>query len=134
MNRVIGIMSPDYPNSRLQKYRLTEKGGEVARQATVHVESQDKAKLSPQVAPQVTPQVARLLAIIRGEMSRTELMQAMGLKDRWNFIDGYLAPALVAGFVELTIPDRPNSRLQKYCLTAKGEAALLSKPDGNTPA
>jgi len=112
--------------------------GEADRQAAVHVESQDKGKLTPQVtpqvAPQVTPQVVRLLRIVRGEMSRTELMHALGLKDRMHFSDGYLAPALSTGFVERTIPDRPSSRLQKYRLTEKGKAALLSKPDGSTPA
>jgi len=116
--------------------------GEADRQTAVHVESQDKAKVTPQVTPQVapevtpqvTPQVARLLGIIHGEMSPTELVLTLGLKDRRNFRDGYLAPAMSAGFVERTIPDRPNSRLQKYRLTAKGKAALLSKPDGSTPA
>jgi len=67
-------------------------------------------------------------------MSPTELVLTLELKDRRNFRDGYLAPAMSAGFVERTIPDRPNSRLQKYRLTAKGKAALLSKPDGSTPA
>ena len=91
-------------------------------------------QVTPQVTPQVAPQVARLLGIVQGEMSRTELMHALGLKDRMHFSDDYLAPALSAGFVERTIPDRPNSRLQKYRLTAKGQAVLLSKPDGSTPA
>ena len=90
--------------------------------------------VTDQVTPQVTPQVTKLLGIIRGEMSRTELMYALGLKDRWNFSDSYLTPALSAGFIELTIPDRPNSRLQKYRLTAKGQAARFSKQDGSTPA
>jgi hypothetical protein len=67
-------------------------------------------------------------------MSPTELVLTLGLKDRRNFRDGYLAPALSAGFVERTIPDRPNSRLQKYRLTAKGQAARFSKQDGSTPA
>jgi ATP-dependent DNA helicase RecG len=57
-------------------------------------------------------------------------MHALGLKDRMHFSDGYLAPALFAGFVERTIPDRPNSRLQKYRLTANGKAALLSDLSG----
>ena len=86
------------------------------------------------MTPQVTPQVAKLLGIIRGEMSRTELMSALGLKDRWNVSDSYLTPALAAGFIELTIPDKPNSRLQRYRLTAKGQAALLLIPDRSTLA
>jgi hypothetical protein len=32
-----------------------------------------------------------------------------------------LKPALEQGLVEMTIPDKPNSRLQKYRLTALGK-------------
>ncbi|MGL4209466.1 MAG: Fic family protein, partial [Candidatus Adiutrix sp.] len=51
---------------------------------------------------------------IKGEMSREELQTALGLKDRKSFGEHYLKPALGAGFIEMTIPDKPNSRLQKY--------------------
>ena len=34
----------------------------------------------------------------------------------------YLEPALAEGLVELTIPDKPKSRLQRYRLTEKGKA------------
>lgn len=36
----------------------------------------------------------------------------------------YLSPTLEQGLVEMTVPDKPNSRLQKYRLTARGRAAL----------
>lgn len=71
---------------------------------------------SPQVAPQVTPQVEALLTLMEGEMSRTELMVALGLSDRKSFRQRYLLPALQGGLIEMTIPDKPNSRLQKYRL------------------
>ncbi|MEI6209947.1 MAG: Fic family protein [Desulfuromonadales bacterium] len=71
---------------------------------------------SPQVAPPVTPQVARLLETLVGDMSRDQLQKAIGLQDRKSFREIYLAPALVSGLIEMTIPDKPNSRLQKYRL------------------
>ena len=58
---------------------------------------------------------------MKGDMDREALQKATGLLARKNFRHLYLAPALKAGFVEMTIPDKPNSRLQKYRLTAKGE-------------
>jgi Fic family protein len=71
-------------------------------------------------APQVTPQVRELLAAIRGEMSRESLQSALGLSDRKSFRERYLNPALADGLIEMTIPEKPNSRLQKYRLTGKG--------------
>jgi len=75
---------------------------------------------APQVTPQVTPQVGDLLAVIRGEMGREELQDALSLSDRKSFRERYLRRALADGLIEMTIPDKPNSRLQKYRLTDKG--------------
>jgi Fic family protein len=77
---------------------------------------------TPQVAPQVTPQVARLLAVLTGDMSREEIQSNLGLQDRKSFRDRYLTPALTAGLIEMTLPGKPNSRLQKYRLTDKAKA------------
>lgn len=74
---------------------------------------------TPQVAPQVTPQVKELLSVIKGEMSRDELQTVLGLQDRKSFSERYLKPALTAGLIEMTIPEKPNSRLQKYRLANK---------------
>lgn len=75
---------------------------------------------TPQATPQVTPQVSELLKALKGEMSRDELQAALGLQDRKSFRERYLKPALNAGLIEMTIPEKPNSRLQKYRLTSKG--------------
>ncbi|MBF0451602.1 MAG: hypothetical protein HQK75_12925 [Candidatus Magnetomorum sp.] len=73
----------------------------------------------PQVTPDVTPQVKRLISIIKGEMSREELMRALVLKDPKYFRQCYLLPALSANLLEMTQPDSPRSPTQKYRLTSK---------------
>ena len=78
--------------------------------------------------PQVTPQVARLLAVLTGDLDRAALQAALGLADRKSFTQRYLQPALDAGLIELTRPDKPNSRLQQYRLTAQGRR----RRDGKT--
>ena len=76
--------------------------------------------ITPQVAPQVTPQVRKLVEAVQGEMTREDLQNALGLHDRKSFRERYLKPALEDGVIEMTIPDKPNSRLQKYRLTDRG--------------
>ena len=75
-----------------------------------------------QVTEQVTEQVAKLIVILNNEMERQEMQDKLGLSHRENFRSNYLQPALEAGLVEMTIPDKPNSRLQKYRLSSKGQA------------
>ncbi|MEA2039010.1 MAG: cell filamentation protein Fic [Thermodesulfobacteriota bacterium] len=57
-------------------------------------------------------------------MTRTEMQSALGLKGRANFEERYLKPALSQGLVEMTIPDKPKSRLQKYRQTPLGQEIL----------
>jgi len=72
--------------------------------------------------PQVTPQVEHLLLLLEGEKSRKELQGKLDLSDRKSFVQNYIEPAMEAGLIEYTIPEKPNSRLQKYRLTEKGKA------------
>lgn len=75
----------------------------------------------------VTPQVESLLGVLEGDMAREEIQSALGLKDRKSFREGYLAPALADGLIEMTLPDKPNSRLQKYRMTHKGNGYKYRK-------
>lgn len=53
-------------------------------------------------------------------MSREALQRLLRLQDRKSFRERYLEPALADGFLEMTIADRPTSRLQRYRLTERG--------------
>lgn len=78
---------------------------------------------------QVTEQVASLLGVMSENTAHTraELMKKLSLKRRETFHANYLKPALEATFVEMTIPDKSISRLQKYRQTEKGQQLLKSE-------
>ena len=46
--------------------------------------------------------------------SATELMAKLGIKSRNSFRDNYLKPALEAGLIGMTIPEKPTSKNQMY--------------------
>jgi Fic family protein len=76
--------------------------------------------IAPQVTPQATPQVNRLLKVLQGEMNREALQGVLSLHDRKSFRERYIKPALAEELIEMTIPEKPNSPLQRYRLTEKG--------------
>ncbi len=80
-------------------------------------------------APHVSPHVRGLIAALQGEMSRAELMAALGLADRSHFLRAYLHPSLDAGLIEMTLPQSPRSRNQRYRLTALGGEARNSQQE-----
>ena len=80
-------------------------------------EKSKQKTITPQDTPQDTPQVIELIKVLKGEMSRNEIMAELKLKDREYFRKKYLNPAIENGLVEPTIPDKPNSKYQKYRLT-----------------
>lgn len=87
------------------------------------LEDQVTGQVTPQVTGEVTGEV-RLLEVISGEMSRRQLQEALGLKHEDHFRETYLLPALQAGLIEMTIPDKPRSKNQRYRLTPAGREYL----------
>ena len=68
-----------------------------------------------QVSEQVSEQVLKLLNVMASDpLSTSELMTLVGIKHRPTFRENYLLPAIKSGYVEMTIPDKPNSSKQKY--------------------
>jgi len=65
-----------------------------------------------------------MLPILKGEMFRKETQQIPGLKDEKHFRSAYQHPAIAAGLIEMTVPDKPHSHLQKYRITPRGVALL----------
>ena len=56
------------------------------------------------------------------ELSIVELMKALELKHRPNFLEYHLNPAIKGGLVQMKYPDSPRHPRQKYLLTVKGLA------------
>lgn len=62
------------------------------------------------------------------QLSIKEMLAAMNLKDRENFIANYLNPAMKEGFVVMLYPNNPKHPRQRYLLTVKGLAVYNSLP------
>lgn len=70
---------------------------------------------SDQVTDQDKSPVRRLLSVLGDDiLSAAEIMKRLGLSHRPTFRKNYLNPALEQNLIERTIPDKPNSRNQKY--------------------
>ncbi len=63
----------------------------------------------------INNQITSLMSVIESyPMSAKELMDKLGLKSRDGFRNNYLVPALEAGLIGMTCPDKPTSRNQRY--------------------
>jgi predicted HTH transcriptional regulator len=83
-----------------------------------------RPSFDPVTDPATDPVVRIVLALALGEMAPSAMWERLGLKHRPTFRENYLRPALGRGLIEPTIPDKPNSPLQKYRLTEKGRRLL----------
>lgn len=69
------------------------------------------------------PSIMKIVLLIEDkQMSVKDMLVATGLKDRENFLDNYLNPAISQGYVRLLYPESPRHPRQKYLLTVKGVA------------
>ena len=98
----------DDENGETSDDPVTQSGGPVTQSGGPVTQSGDPVTQSGDP-------VARLLAALGDDdLSTSELMQRLGLEHKTYFRRTYLSPALDRGLIERAIPDKPNSRLQKY--------------------
>ncbi len=73
------------------------------------------AKDSRRHQSHINNQVRALLSVIESyPMTALELMEKLRLRSRASFLKNYLQPALQAGLIGMTAPEKPTSRNQRY--------------------
>ena len=79
----------------------------------------------PGLTAQVTAEVtAEVLDYCREPRKSSEIMELLELKHWKTFQKNSLNPLLESGIIERTIPEKPRSSKQKYCLGKKGSELL----------
>ncbi len=82
----------------------------------------------PHSYPTVTPQVKKVLSAIGEKTVATkEIMGIIGLKDKSNFLEHYLYPAIRLDLVAPLYPEKPKHPRQKYRLTEKALDLIKNK-------
>lgn len=93
---------------------------------------QSYKELSDQATDQVTDQVQKLVFLLKDKpLSRRQIMEKFNLTHAHSFRKLYLSPSLDAGYVVMTIPDKPNSSKQKYKLSPLGLKLLKNLNNKN---
>ncbi len=144
---------PESHNSRLQKYRITESGRaalltctsttdtmkeQKPAQVKMLGEAQDRMGVGAQVkllfeAQEGFDDVAQVHLLIlstcsTSPLSSAEIANALGHKQLSGNLRKAIPQLRIGGLLQYTIPEKPNSRLQRYRLTAKGRALLNARP------
>jgi ATP-dependent DNA helicase RecG len=57
-------------------------------------------------------------------------MELLDLTHRGNFRTLYIKPDIERGWIEMTLPDKPQSHHQKYRLTEKGKQLISGVTEG----
>ena len=109
---------------------MVESAGQVTEQVAVQVAGQVAARpeLRPESQPESRPESLEervLTLLVDVQLSKAELTTRLGHKKISGQFNKIIRRLLAEQNVEYTIPGKPNSRLQKYRLTPKGQAALV---------
>ncbi len=92
--------------------------------------------LAPSLAPQPESQPesleTRVLRLLEDEpKSKAELSRGLGQREISGQLNKVVRKLLADRMIEYTIPEKPQSRHQKYRLTGQGRAALAKGPRGD---
>ena len=74
-----------------------------------------------------------ILRLCREAQPLVAMMEVVGRQNRTKFRDGLVTPLIQAALLELTIPDKPRSRMQRYRTTEAGRAMASAHASGRPP-
>lgn len=108
---------------------VIERGGgtrvSASEQVREHEGEHDREHDGEHDPQQISEQVKRLiLALDVQTKNREELMILLNRSGRRNFMEKYTNPAIALGVIAMTLPDKPQSKEQRYYLTDRGLAML----------
>ena len=92
----------------------------ISSHGTAHGTAHDTAHDTAYDVSSISRFIISLVTSIEGEVNRKTLQSILGIKNRTYFRKTYIEPSIEEGYVEFTLPNEKQSRLQKYRLTAKG--------------
>jgi ATP-dependent DNA helicase RecG len=117
-----GLPDPEYQIESFM-LRCTVKAADVGKAG----QSTEQTTLRPGEPRGLESIIHKSLTSLRSRvLARSELAAALGHKSISSRLNLRIRQMLDSGLIEYTLPDKPNSRLQKYRLTPKGQALLVS--------
>jgi len=127
---VVEMTIPDKPQSKNQKYRLTELGKALNRNPGNDKSIPVTSKTTMEATMEATMEVKKVILVLNGEMKRADIQKNLQLKNDENFRLQYILPALESGMIEMKYPESPKHPEQRYRLTELGKQLKknLDKP------
>ena len=103
-------------------FKFTDNFIRITLPISAHDTTHDTAHDTAHDVSSASKAIRTLVICIEGEVDRDTLQSLIGIKHRTYFRSTYIKPALEEGYIEFTLPNEKQSKLQKYRLTAKGIA------------
>ena len=92
-----------------------------------HVEAHVRAHVEKDLNDSVLDRILSTIKYCESPKSRAEILENIGLTNRYNNFKFNILPAIECGLLEMTIPDKPKSINQKYRITEVGKNILEAK-------
>ncbi len=97
---------------------------DVSQDMSQDVSQDDENILADWLNTNSTKQVWSILKLAAEPSEMRQLQETVGETNKRRFALKYIKPLISIGWLEMTIPDKPTSKLQRYRLTTQGKHIL----------